>query len=162
MTGEKVGDIILGDFLVDAYHETSFVAGVLQIDSECPLTLGRQDGLHWTRHEVVDGWKRSRDEFLPTSSVDPSRATAEFRVVSVETAPASTGRDAGYGGGPRFVVERVDNPAERIFYTRRCCYTTDASKPATILRHDPPKPVTEKSTKAETWAEIQRLRGSLE
>lgn len=162
MIYEQVDDIILGDFLVDAHYETEFVDGVLMLDTASPGSVGREGGTYWWRHEEIDGRERKREEFLSTDYSDPSRATAEFRVVSTKMEPVSTGRDAGYGGGPRFIVERVDNPAERIAYTRRCSYDSDVDKPATILRHDPPKPVTEKSTKAEMWAEIQRLRRSIE
>ena len=137
-TQEKVGDIILGAPFVNCHHDTRFdKKGVLRL-VRSPLLLGAGNDMHWTRKETrPGGWHREVKEVLATASCDPTRATAQFQVVSVKKVPPSdpgfTGRDAGYGGGTTITVKRLDGNGERIQYTRGCSFNTDLNVPVTVL-----------------------------
>ncbi len=135
---EKVGDVIYGAHLTVCHYNRRFNAdGDLVLCKDEPLIAGKGDEtVGWTRKETAPGgWERTVSMSLDTVSRDESRAASRFEVVSVTTEPLSGGRDAGFGGGPRITVKRLDGNGEVITYTRRCYYNSDVYEPAILVSH---------------------------
>ena len=131
---EKVGNVILGAHLVHCHHNTKYNTQRNLVLVRNPLVSGKGGLVQWTKHETKPGgWKRDVPMLLNTDAADPTRATSQFKVLSVKMQPVTTGRDSGYGGGPEITVKRLDGTGERIRYTRRCCFTTDIAEPAVLV-----------------------------
>lgn len=132
---EQVGDVILGAPFVECYCQTVVKDDIL-VRSRAPLRVGSGGVVTWTETETQDGgWTRKLTREFCTYRPDPSRANAEYVVIS---------RDAGFDGVLKVVIKRLasdgsfDPNGEEIEFTRRCCDNTDITSPTTVLRRMTP------------------------
>lgn len=135
---EKVGDIILGTHLVHCHHDTRFNKAGNLVLVRNPLLSGRGNVNQWTKKETKPGgWHREITMKLETDATDPTRATSQFKVLSVRAVPVVTGsfmgRDDGYGGGVDITVKRLDGKGERIRYHRGGCWGDTITEPAILV-----------------------------
>jgi len=168
-TEENIGDVIKGTPFVRCVFRTRYVDGVLATDPSIPMEVASSDSkIHWDEEQTLpNGWSRKVPHVLDPMSNDPSRAEALFIVIKRGMEPAATGRDSGYGGGPRFVVKRLtpdgewDPDGEEIRYTRRCSYNTDLAEAAEVVGHrsDLNKTILRKTTLDNLTAEQKSALG---
>lgn len=135
---ETVGAVLFGTHFTHCKHDTTHENGKLVLVPS-PLKFGRGGPVQWDeKQSAPGGWERKITHSTDTSNVDPTRTHAKYIVLQITMEPVSTGRDSGYGGGPRIHVKRLapdgsfDPNGEEIVYTRGC-YNADLNEDVEIL-----------------------------